>query len=61
MHEIDPDVYVALSSEVSPRIREFARNSTTIMSTQVGPGLRDYLTNLEAALRERRASPARCW
>lgn len=53
VHEIDPDVYVALSSEVSPRIREFARNATTIMSTQIGPGLRDYLSNLEGALRER--------
>ena len=39
--------------EVSPRIREFARNATTIMSTQIGPGLRDYLSSLEAALRER--------
>lgn len=53
VHEADPDVYVALSSEVSPRIREFARNATTIMSTQIGPGLRDYLSNLEGALRER--------
>ncbi|GLZ49035.1 methylhydantoinase [Actinomycetospora sp. NBRC 106375] len=53
VHEIDPEVYVALSSEVSPRIREFARHSTTIMSTQVGPGLRDYLTNLEASLKQR--------
>jgi N-methylhydantoinase A len=53
VREADRDVYVALSSEVSPRIREFARNATTIMSTQVGPGLRDYLSNLEAALRAR--------
>lgn len=53
VHEIDPDAFVSLSSEISPRIREFARNATTIMSTQVGPGLRDYLNNLEAALRER--------
>ncbi|MHC1559947.1 hydantoinase/oxoprolinase family protein [Actinomycetospora sp. C-140] len=53
VHEIDPDIYVALSSEVSPRIREFARHSTTIMSTQVGPGLRDYLTNLETSLKDR--------
>ncbi|WIX98152.1 hydantoinase/oxoprolinase family protein [Amycolatopsis mongoliensis] len=50
--EEDPDVFVALSSEVSPRIREFARNATTIMSTQIGPGLRDYLTTLENALRD---------
>lgn len=52
--EQDPDVFVALSSEVSPRIREFARNATTIMSTQIGPGLRDYLTALEDGLRERK-------
>jgi N-methylhydantoinase A len=52
--EQDPDVFVALSSEVSPRIREFARNATTIMSTQIGPGLRDYLTSLEDTLRDRK-------
>ncbi|MFI6676251.1 hydantoinase/oxoprolinase family protein [Kribbella sp. NPDC050470] len=51
IHEADPDVFVALSSEVSPRIREFARNATTIMSSQIGPGLRDYLGVLEGRLR----------
>ena len=54
VHEIDPTVFVSLSSEVSPRIREFARNATTIMSTQIGPGLRDYLGNLESKLRDRK-------
>ena len=34
----DPGMFVSLSCEVSPRIREFARSATTIMSTQVGPG-----------------------
>ncbi|TQC47450.1 hydantoinase/oxoprolinase family protein [Rhodococcus sp. WS4] len=53
VHEIDATVFVSLSSEVSPRIREFARNATTIMSTQIGPGLADYLGNLESKLRER--------
>ncbi|WP_088318629.1 hydantoinase/oxoprolinase family protein [Kineosporia sp. R_H_3] len=48
--EIDADVFVALSSEVSPRIREFARHATTIMSAQVAPGLRSYLSDLEARL-----------
>jgi len=47
-----PDIYVALSSDVSPRIREYARHATTIMSTQIGPGLRDYLRNLEKGLRK---------
>ncbi|TSE01518.1 hydantoinase/oxoprolinase family protein [Skermania sp. ID1734] len=54
VHEIDPTVFVSLSSEVSPRIREFSRNATTIMSTQIGPGLRDYLGSLESQLRERK-------
>ena len=53
VREQDPDVFVALSSEVSPRIREFARHSTTIMSTQIGPGLDQYLSQLEEKLRRR--------
>jgi len=52
IHEENPDVFVALSSEVSPRIREFARNATTIMSTQIGPGLQVYLSKLERTLRD---------
>jgi N-methylhydantoinase A len=48
--ELDPDVFVALSSEVSPRIREFSRSATTIMSAQIGPGLRDYLGQMQARL-----------
>lgn len=48
-----PGVYTALSSDVSPRIREYARSATTIMNTQVGPRLRDYLRPLEAELRFR--------
>jgi N-methylhydantoinase A len=48
-----PDLFVALSSDVSPRIREYARSATTIMNTQVGPRLRDYLAPLESELRAR--------
>lgn len=51
VHEVDPGVFVSLSSEVSPRIREFARSATTVMSAQIGPGLRDYLGTLEGHLR----------
>jgi N-methylhydantoinase A len=46
-----PRMYAALSSDVSPRIREYARSATTIMNTQVGPRLRDYLRPLEKELR----------
>ncbi|SFO51148.1 N-methylhydantoinase A [Pseudonocardia ammonioxydans] len=48
-----PEAYVGLSSELSPRIREYPRNVTTIMSTQVGPKLRDYLRPLSAELSDR--------
>ena len=48
-----PNVYVALSSEISPRIREFARSSTTIMTAQVAPILQGYLQSLEGSLREK--------
>jgi N-methylhydantoinase A len=53
VHEIAPDTYVALSCEVSPRIREYPRNVTTLMSTQIGPALRDYLEPLSRDLTER--------
>lgn len=53
IREQAPDLYVALSSDVSPRIREYARSATTIINTQVGPVLRNYLVPLETELRER--------
>ena len=48
-----PLIYVALSSEISPRIREFARSATTIVNTQIAPRLRGYLIPLEDELRNR--------
>lgn len=50
VHEAAPDMYVGLSSEISPRIREYPRTATTVMSTQIGPTLRDYLDPLAAEL-----------
>lgn len=52
IHEMAPGLYVGLSSEINPRIREYSRNVTTIMSTQVGPPLRNYLTPLKTDLRK---------
>ena len=53
VHQIAPDMYVALSSEISPRIREYPRSATTVMSAQIGPTLRNYLEPLVADLKER--------
>ncbi|CAL9639268.1 Acetophenone carboxylase gamma subunit (plasmid) [Streptomyces sp. enrichment culture] len=52
VHELAPDMYVGLSSTLSPRIREYARSATTIMSTQVAPRLRAYLEPLVHRLGE---------
>ena len=47
-----PDVYVSLSSEVLPQIKEYERVSTTIVNAYVGPVLSRYLARLEARLAE---------
>ncbi|WP_432824942.1 hydantoinase/oxoprolinase family protein [Dactylosporangium sp. CA-092794] len=52
IHEIAPEMYVTLSCDVSPRIREFARTSTTIMNAQIGPRLRTYLAPLQQHLED---------
>ncbi len=52
IHELAPGLYVGLSSEISPRIREYSRSTTTIMSTQVAPRLRAYLEPLDRRLRD---------
>jgi N-methylhydantoinase A len=45
-----PGVYVSLSSEILPQIKEFERVSTTIVNAYVGPALSRYLGRLERGL-----------
>ena len=47
-----PGVYVCLSSEVLPQIKEYQRVSTTVVNAYVGPLIRGYLEGLEARLGE---------
>ncbi len=47
-----PGVYVSLSSEVLPQIKEYERVSTTVVNAYVGPALSRYLTRLERRLAE---------
>ena len=53
IREMLPDVYVSLSSEILPQVREFERLSTTLVDAYVTPRLRVYLQRLERELRER--------
>ena len=45
-----PGIYVSMSSEVLPQIKEYERVSTTIVNAYVGPVLSRYLTRLERRL-----------
>jgi N-methylhydantoinase A len=47
-----PEVYVSLSAEVLPQIKEFERVSTTVVNAYVGPSLARYLERLERRLAE---------
>ncbi|MEW5817024.1 MAG: hydantoinase/oxoprolinase family protein, partial [Spirochaetota bacterium] len=46
-----PAVFVSISSEVLPQIREYERMSTTVANAYVGPKLTVYLSNLEKKLK----------
>jgi N-methylhydantoinase A len=48
-----PGVPVSISSEVSPKMREFERFSTTLANAYVRPVVDRYIGTLESALRER--------
>jgi N-methylhydantoinase A len=47
-----PGVFVTSSAELMPQVGYYARTSTTVLNSYVGPLLRDYLTELAAALGE---------
>lgn len=47
-----PDVYVTLSSEVLPQVREFERLSTTLVNAYTTPRLKYYLSQLSGRLAE---------
>jgi N-methylhydantoinase A len=46
-----PGVFVSISSEVLPQIREYERMSTTVANAYVGPRLTVYLSNLDRKLK----------
>ncbi len=48
-----PEILVSISSEVSPKFREYERTNTTVTNAYVRPIIATYLERLEAALTER--------
>ena len=47
-----PNVYVTLSSEILPRIKEYERMSTTIANSYVGPIVTNYITRMQQSLKK---------
>ena len=54
LRKIWPETYLSLSHEVAPEHREFERFSTTALNAYLGPRVRNYVSRLGAALRERK-------
>jgi N-methylhydantoinase A len=52
-----PDLPIAISSEISPEIREYERSSTTVLNALLMPVVRSYLRRLTARLRQEDFAP----
>jgi N-methylhydantoinase A len=52
VHELAPEAFVSLSSEVAPRPGEYQRSVATVLNAAIGPVMSAYLTKLERALDE---------
>ncbi|QCJ42893.1 hydantoinase/oxoprolinase family protein [Bacillus sp. S3] len=48
--ELAPDLYVCISSEVSPEFREYPRTSTTVINGALAPVVRRYIRHLRQEL-----------
>jgi len=48
--EIDPDIYVSLSSDIAPVPGEYERTSTTVINAYAGRIARDYVNKLQTLL-----------
>lgn len=47
-----PGVFISLSVDVLPEIREYERTSTTVVNAYVGPPVKNYLTSLRRRLED---------
>ena len=46
-----PDVYLTLSVDLLPQIREYTRTSTVVINAYIGPIIKEYIERIEALLR----------
>src|SRR3954468_14834112 len=48
--ELRPDLYLSVSSELVPLLKEYERTATTVVNASLGPTLHDYVLALDARL-----------
>ncbi|EKF17704.1 hydantoinase/oxoprolinase family protein [Nitratireductor pacificus] len=53
IEEESPGLYISLSHEVLPEIREYERVSTTVVNAYVGPAIKSYVSHLDDKLRSK--------
>ncbi|KXH83791.1 hydantoinase/oxoprolinase family protein [Sporosarcina sp. HYO08] len=51
--ELAPDLYVGISSEISPEFREYTRTSTTVINAALTPIVRRYIRHLRRELKNK--------
>lgn len=51
-HQEAPELYLTLSSDLVPEIREYPRTSTTVANVYVRPVIEQYLRSMESQLRQ---------
>jgi N-methylhydantoinase A len=49
-----PDLFVVISSEIVPEIREYARSMTVVIEAAIGSLMGNYISNLNRRLKQRR-------
>ena len=51
IQEEAPDMFVTLSSDILPRLGEYARSQTAVLNAFLGPKVKQAMTSLDAAMR----------
>lgn len=54
------DIYISISSEVSPVLGEYERTATTVLNSYLGPTAARYLERLESSLQARGMAGSAC-
>lgn len=49
--EEDPDMFVTLSSDILPRLGEYARSQTAVLNAFLGPKVKKAMTSLDSSMR----------